>query len=90
MDLQENSVVSKARSDMFSRYAKIFENLKNLVWLDCFDTAIYLRKFRKDGKPSVGSIRNLIYRGKLKSRKIFGTTYLNREEIDRAVNLAVI
>ena len=69
----------------------LFKNLENLVWLSCVEAAVYLRKFRrKDGKPSVGAIWNLIYRGKLKARKFGKCVYLKRSEIDRAIELSIL
>ncbi len=63
----------------------------NLVWLSSVDLAIYLRKFRKkDGMPSVESIRQLVYRGKLKPRKLGRSLYFKKSEIDRAVELGII
>lgn len=64
---------------------------EKLVWLTVTEAAIYLRKFRRrDGKPSCGAIYNLIYRGKLRARKQFGSVYLNKKEIDRAISAAII
>jgi len=65
----------------------IFENL---IWLTCKDAAIYLRKFRDDGEPSVGAVRNLIYRGKLRARKWAGCIYIKKSEIDNAIELSLI
>lgn len=62
----------------------------NLIWLTCLDAAIYLRKFKADGTPSVGAIRNLIYRGHLKARKMGNSVYLKKSEIDRALELSII
>lgn len=64
---------------------------ENLVWLTCVEVAIYLRKFRRsDGLPSVGAIRNLVYRGKLKPRRLGRTNYFKRSEIDRALELSIV
>lgn len=63
---------------------------ENLVWLTCLDTAVYLRKFKSDGSPSTGAIRNLIYRGHLKARKLGRITYLKKSEIDRVLELSII
>lgn len=63
----------------------------NLVWLSSVDLAIYLRKFRKsDGTPSVEAIRQLVYRGKLKPRKLGRSLYFKRAEVDRAMELGII
>ena len=57
----------------------------NLIWLTTNEVAIYLRRLTKDGKPSVGAIRNLIYRGKLRARKFCGKLYFKRTELDRLI-----
>ena len=54
-------------------------------WLDTISAAIYLKRFRKDGTPSVGAIRNLVYRGRLKARKFLGRLLFNRVELDRLI-----
>lgn len=56
---------------------------ENLIWLNSEDAAIYLRKFRKDGKPSIGAIRNLVYRGQIRFRKFHRRLYFLRQELDR-------
>ncbi len=76
------------RTKLDEKESQFFEN--GIVWLTCLDAAIYLRKFRKDGSPSTGAIRNLIYRGKLKARKFGKVLYLKKSEIDRAIDLSVI
>jgi hypothetical protein len=57
-------------------------------WLDTIQTAIYLKRFRKDGSPSVGAIRNLIYRKQLKARKFLGRLFFNRLELDRLIAIS--
>ena len=55
-------------------------------WLTALEAAVYLRKFkRKDGKPSVGAIRNLVYRGLLAAYKPFGRLLFSRTELDRQI-----
>ena len=55
-------------------------------WLNAEQAAAYLGIFkRKDGKPSVGAIRNLVYRGLLKARKPFGRLLISRSELDRQI-----
>lgn len=64
---------------------------ENLVWLSSVDLAIYLRKFRReDGMPSVEAIRQLVYRGKLKPRKLGRCLYFKKLEVDRAMELGII
>lgn len=57
-------------------------------WLDTLHAAIYLKRFRKDGTPSVGAIRNLVYRGRLKGRKFLGRLLFNRLELDRLISMS--
>lgn len=59
-----------------------FDNSK---WLSTKDAAIYLRKFRRDGTPSVGAIRNLIWRGFLKAHKWHRRVYILRKDLDRLI-----
>lgn len=64
---------------------------ENLVWLSSVDLAIYLRKFRRiDGSPSVEAIRQLVYRGKLKPRKLGRSLYFKKSEVDRALELGIL
>lgn len=60
----------------------LFENLK---WLTTKETAIYLRRFTKDGLPSTGAIRTLVCRGQLRARKFLGKLYFNKSELDRLI-----
>jgi hypothetical protein len=81
------SPVSKQDEKVYNNFEqknaqKLFENL---IWLTTEEVAIYLRRTTRDGKPSVGAIRNLIYRGKLRARKFCGKLYFKREEIDRLI-----
>lgn len=77
------SCVTKAES-----HTRLFDNL---VWLSSVDLAIYLRKFRRiDGSPSVEAIRQLVYRGKLKPRKLGRSLYFKKYEVDRALELGII
>lgn len=56
-------------------------------WLTTEQTAIYLGKFRKrDGKPSVGAIRNMIYRKQLQAKNFFGRILVNRLELDLLIS----
>ena len=57
--------------------------------LNVVEAAIYLRKFRRtDGKPSVGAIRNLVYRGLLKAYKPFGRLLFKKSELVSQVELS--
>ena len=58
-------------------------------WMTAEEAAAYLRKFRrKDGKPSVGAIHSMVYRGQLIGRKFFGRLLFRRTELDRLVALS--
>jgi hypothetical protein len=72
--------VSVSEGDPDETKQKFFDNL---IWLSTKDAAIYLRKFRVDGRPSEGAIRQLIWRGVLKARKWRRRLYLKRSDLDR-------
>jgi hypothetical protein len=58
-------------------------------WLTTEQAAIYLGKFRrKDGNPSLGAIRNMIYRKQLVARKFIGRILINRIELDQLIGLS--
>ena len=58
-------------------------------WMTAEEAAAYLRKFRKkDGKPSVGAIHSMVYRGQLIGRKFFGRLLFRRAELDRLIVLS--
>lgn len=69
----ESNSVMRHRDNSTSKHDQLFDNL---IWLTTNEVAIYLRRLTKDGKPSVGAIRNLIYRGKLRARKFWGAGHL--------------
>lgn len=54
-------------------------------WLNTIQAALYLGKVTKEGKPSVGAIRNMVYRGLLTSYKPFGRLLFKRTELDLQV-----
>ena len=76
----------KQEADPNKGPSKLHELVESSKWLDTIQTAIYLKKFRKDGNPSVGAIRNLVYRGKLRARKFFGRLLFNRLELDHLIS----
>lgn len=58
-------------------------------WLTAKQAAEYLGKFRrKDGKPSEGAIRNMIYRKQIVARKFIGRILINRLELDQLIGLS--
>ena len=58
-------------------------------WANSEEAATILRKFRKmDGKPSVGAIHTMIYRGQLVAQKFFGRLLFRRSELMRLVALS--
>lgn len=58
----------------------IFDRLT--VWLNSEEAAIYLRKFTKDGKPSVGAIRAAVCRGLIRARRWRRRLYFKKAELD--------
>ena len=75
--MKRESVENPGKQDTGSLF---FENLK---WLSTKDAAIYLRKFRANGSPSVEAIRQMVYRGQLRPRKFRRSLYFLVEELDR-------
>jgi hypothetical protein len=53
-----------------------------LVWINTEEAAIYLRKFKRDGKPSVGAIRTMVCRGQIAARKFHRRLYFKKQELD--------
>jgi len=59
---------------------------KSGEWLTSQQAAALLKKLRrKDGKPSVGAIHTMIWRGQLKARKFFGRLMFSRTELERLI-----
>ena len=55
-------------------------------WLTSQQAAALLKKLRRtDGKPSVGAIHTMIWRGQLKARKFFGRLMFSRAELERLI-----
>ena len=64
----------------------IVTTLDPIEWLTAAEAAAYLKIFRRrDGKPSVAAIRNLVYRGLLKAYKPFGKLLFDRKELQSCV-----
>ncbi len=62
---------------------------KSTPWLTTKQAAAYLGKFRrKDGEPSEGAIRNMIYRKQLMARKFLGRILIDRLSLDRLIRLS--
>lgn len=60
-------------------------------WLDAIQAAVLLRRFRrKDGQPSVGAIRNLVYRKRLQAHKILGRLMFSRADLECLIATAPI
>ncbi len=72
-------MISTENAAQFDSAEAFFDNL---VWMTSEEAAVYLRKITKDGKPSVGAIRNAVYRGLLKARKWRRRLYFKRSELD--------
>jgi hypothetical protein len=61
----------------------------NGEWLTAEEAAALLKKFRKkDGKPSVGAIHTMIWRGQLKARKFLGRLMFSRTELETLIALS--
>ena len=66
-------------------------NFDTSKWLDAIQVAVMLKRFRrKDGMPSVGAIRNLVYRKRLQAHKILGRLMFSREDLERLIATAPI
>jgi excisionase family DNA binding protein len=57
------------------------DSLTSQKWLNAREAAQYLR-------TSVGSVRNMVYRGQLTPYKPFGRLLFNRCELDRAIEIS--
>jgi excisionase family DNA binding protein len=57
-------------------------SLENLKWLSTIEAAQYLR-------VSVGSMKNMVYRGQIRSRKLGRRNRFLREELDRVVGFSL-
>ena len=58
-------------------------------WMTSEEAARFLGKFEKrTGKPSVGAIRNMIYRKQITARKFFGRIMISRAELSRRILLS--
>ncbi len=58
-------------------------------WLTTKQAATYLGKFRrKDGVPSEGAIRNMIYRKQLSAKKFVGRILIDRLQLDQLIQLS--
>lgn len=82
MNVQQNTESAAETKDSEKQ---LFDNL---LWLSTKDAAIYLRKFRVDGKPSEGAIRNLVWRGVLKARKWRRRLFFKKTDLDRLLQAA--
>lgn len=78
-------VATITTADDFLSAETIFDKL---VWLSTEEAAKYLRKFTKDGKPSVGAIRTAVCRGLIRARKWRRRLYFKRAELDRMLETA--
>lgn len=82
--LFENEVVLEKKSSTSS----VFDPTQ---WLNAVEAAIALKRFcRKDGSPSVGAIRNLVYRKKLKARNVLGRLFFSRADIEKLIQASPI
>lgn len=72
--------VLKSKSENSDLNKSLFENY--LEWFSPKDAAIYLRKFKDDGTPSVEAIYKLIQRKKLRATKWLRSWYIKKIDID--------
>ena len=79
-------MVNSVAVDDFLSAEKFFDNLS--VWMNSEEAAKYLRKFTKDGKPSVGAIRTAVCRGLIRAHKWRRRLYFKRGELDRMLETA--
>lgn len=54
-------------------------------WLNVAEAAIYLRILKKDGRPCVNRIRNLVNQGKIPFYKPYGRLLFKRSELERLI-----
>ncbi|MCP4912815.1 MAG: hypothetical protein GY909_06830 [Oligoflexia bacterium] len=62
-----------------------FGHIDKNEWLDTKEAAVFLKKFRKDGTPSVGAIKNMVYRKQLKAKKLFGRLFFYKPYLERLI-----
>lgn len=52
-------------------------------WVDYFEVAQILKKFKRGSRePSVGAIRNMVYRRQLTACMLFGRRLINRKQFE--------
>ena len=79
----------KESQDAIPETVSILNPTKWPKWLTTKQAATYLGKFRrKDGTPSEGAIRNMIYRKQIQARKFFGRILIDRLELDHVIRLS--
>ncbi len=61
---------------------KSFLFFENLEWMSSEEAARYLRR-------SVGQIRNMVYRGQIKSRKFNSRLYFRKNDLERAIEFSL-
>jgi len=70
----------------FAKVLKLPEqNYDDSDWLNAAEAAMYLRVFRKDGKPCSARIRNLVNQGRIPFYKPYGRLLFKRSELKRLV-----
>jgi len=80
---------SESPKDDIPEVAPIQSSTKWPKWLTTKQAATYLGKFRrKDGEPSEGAIRNMIYRKQIQARKFVGRILIDRMELDQLIRLS--
>lgn len=69
------NVQTISTSDNFNR------SIQNLIWMDSIEASTYLR-------ISIGSLRNMVSFGHIKSYKLGRRLRFKREELDKAMELS--
>lgn len=83
------SLPKEAPQDAIPEVVPVLNPSKWPKWLTTKQAATYLGKFRrKDGTPSEGAIRNMIYRKQIQARKFFGRILIDRMELDQVIRLS--
>lgn len=74
--MKTNKIVQTiSTSDNFNR------SLQNLIWMDSIEASTHLR-------ISIGSLRNMVSLGQIKSYKLGRRLRFKREELDKAMELS--
>lgn len=65
--------------------ARAEQGFEGSEWLSAREAALYLRMIRKDGKPCVARIRNLVNQGRIPFYKPYGRLLFKKSELKSLV-----